>query len=91
MSDFCTRLNTSFSNICERLNRLGETVDNARTRQKEVIELVDQTKNTFEEKNLSVSDKIGDSLKQSKGIKLIFWLIFFYLYLVYAYFVLYLH
>lgn len=48
------------------MNTLGETVDNARTRQKEVIELVDQTKNEFEEKNLNISDKIDDSLKQSK-------------------------
>ncbi|CAH1715591.1 putative leucine-rich repeat-containing protein DDB_G0290503 isoform X2 [Aphis gossypii] len=64
VNDTCTRLNESFANICERLNRLGETVDNARTRQKDVMTLVDQTTSTFQEKILSISDTIDESLKQ---------------------------
>jgi len=64
VNDTCIRLNTSFTNICERLNRLGDTVDNARTRQKEVMTLVDQTTSTFQEKILSISDTLDESLKQ---------------------------
>ncbi|XP_022182336.1 putative leucine-rich repeat-containing protein DDB_G0290503 isoform X2 [Myzus persicae] len=64
VNDTCVRLNTSFTNICERLNRLGDTVDNARTRQKEVMTLVDQTTSTFQEKILSISDTLDESLKQ---------------------------
>ncbi|KAL5233349.1 hypothetical protein ACI65C_000759 [Semiaphis heraclei] len=64
VNDTCIRLNTSFTNICERLNRLSDTVDNARTRQKEVMTLVDQTTSTFQEKILSISDTVDDSLKQ---------------------------
>ncbi|XP_025205575.1 putative leucine-rich repeat-containing protein DDB_G0290503 isoform X2 [Melanaphis sacchari] len=64
VNETCIRLNTSFTNICERLNRLGDTVDNARTRQKDVMTLVDQTTSTFQEKILSISDTIDESLKQ---------------------------
>lgn len=64
VNDTCIRLNTSFTNICERLNRLGDTVDNARTRQKDVMTLVDQTTNTFQEKMLTISDALDESLKQ---------------------------
>lgn len=66
VSDSCVRLNTSFTNICERLNRLGDTVDSARTRQKEVMNLVDQTTNEFQEKILYISDSIDDSLQKGK-------------------------
>ncbi|KAL4131207.1 hypothetical protein QTP88_008548 [Uroleucon formosanum] len=64
VNDTCIRLNTSFTNICERLNRLGDTVDNAKTRQKDVMTLVDQTTNTFQEKMLTISDALDESLKQ---------------------------
>ncbi|KAL5234730.1 hypothetical protein ACI65C_002140 [Semiaphis heraclei] len=64
VNDTCIHLNTSFTNICERLNRLGDSVDNARTRQKEVMTLVDQTTSTFQEKILSISDTVDESLKQ---------------------------
>lgn len=64
MKDTCTRLSTNFSNICDRLNRLSDTIDSARTRQKEVMILVDQTTSTFQEKFLSISDSIDESLKQ---------------------------
>jgi len=64
VNDTCIRLNTSFTNICERLNRLGDTIDNAKTRQKNVMTLVDQTTNTFQEKMLNISDALDDSLKQ---------------------------
>jgi len=64
VNDTCIRLNTSFTNICERLNRLGDTVDNAKTRQKDVMTIVDQTTNTFQEKMLTISDALDESLKQ---------------------------
>lgn len=48
------------------MNRLGDTVDSARTRQKEVMSLVDQTTNTFQEKILCISDSIDDSLQKGK-------------------------
>ncbi|CAI6367878.1 unnamed protein product [Macrosiphum euphorbiae] len=64
VNDTCIRLNTSFTIICERLNRLGDTVDNAKTRQKDVMTLVDQTTNTFQEKMLTISDALDESLKQ---------------------------
>ncbi|XP_003246133.3 putative leucine-rich repeat-containing protein DDB_G0290503 isoform X1 [Acyrthosiphon pisum] len=64
VNDTCIRLNTSFTNICERLNRLGDTVDNAKTRQKDVMTLVDQTTNTFQEKMLTISDALDESLKK---------------------------
>lgn len=66
MSDTCMRLNSSFSNICDRLNRLGESVDNARGRQQDVITLVDQTISSFQVKILTISDNIDESLKQGK-------------------------
>lgn len=39
-------------------------VENARTRQKDVMNLVDQTTITFQEKSMNISDNIEDSLKQ---------------------------
>ncbi|KAL5233440.1 hypothetical protein ACI65C_000850 [Semiaphis heraclei] len=56
VNDTCIRLNTSFTNIYE--------LDNARTRQKEVMTLVDQTTSTFQENFLSISDTVDESLKQ---------------------------
>jgi len=64
VNDTCIRLNASFTNICERLNRLGDTIDNARSRQKDVMIMVDQTTSTFQEKILSISDTVDESLKQ---------------------------
>lgn len=58
------RLNSSFSDICDRLNRLGNTVDSARARQQDIINLVDQTTKTFQEKIRSLLENIDDSLKQ---------------------------
>jgi hypothetical protein len=66
ISDTCISLNTKFTNICERLNRLGDIVDNAKVRQNDVMILVNQTTNTFQQKVLNISDSIDDSLKQSR-------------------------
>lgn len=66
VNDTCMGLNTKFTSICERLNRLGEIVDNAKVRQNDVMNLVDQTTNTFQQKILNISDSIDDSLKQSR-------------------------
>lgn len=57
-------LNTSFTNICAQLNRLRETVDSAKDRQKEVITLVEQTTNLFQGNILSISNSMNDTLNQ---------------------------
>lgn len=63
-SDNYVHLNTNFTNICAQLNRLRETVDSAKNRQKEVTTLVEQTTNLFQEKILNISNCIDDSLNQ---------------------------
>lgn len=67
LSHSCVRLNESFTNIFDRLNKLEDTVNNAKTRQQNVMTLVDQTTNTFQEKIQNISDNIDDSFNQ--GIK----------------------
>lgn len=66
VSDACICLNTNFTKVCERLNRLGDTVDNVKIRQKDVKILVDLTTTTFQEKILNISNGIEDSLKQGR-------------------------
>lgn len=56
----CLQQNTSCINICHHLNKLGDTVDDARTIQKDVMNLLDQTTKIFQEKFLN----IDESLKQ---------------------------
>lgn len=66
MSETCLHFNTSFTNICDRLNRLGVTADNVKTRQKEIKDLVDQTTKKFQDKIVGISESIEKSL--SRGL-----------------------
>ncbi|XP_050422384.1 uncharacterized protein MCAP_0864-like isoform X2 [Adelges cooleyi] len=61
--DTCKQMDTSFTSICNRLNKLGENLDNSKSRQKEIVDLVVQTTNNFQEKLLKVSEDLEDSLK----------------------------
>lgn len=68
VSDTCTRLNTSFTNISENLHRLEGTVDNVNTRRREVMNLVDRTTNSFKKVVLDISNTIDNALKKGKCI-----------------------
>lgn len=46
------------------LNKLSDIVNNDEERQKYVIDLMDSTTNTFQEKILNISHHFDDSLKQ---------------------------
>lgn len=65
VSDTCISLNTNFTGISEHLNRLEDSVKNVKIRQKEIMNIVDQTTKNFQEKICSISDNIDHLLKQS--------------------------
>lgn len=56
--------NSGFTNICDRLNKLGDTVDNVRTIQKDVINLVDHTTKIFQEKFLNFDESLKQGIIQ---------------------------
>lgn len=64
VSNTCDSLGASFTDICERLNRLGDTVDNVVGRQNMVGNLVEQTTQTFQQKIQNILDSIEISSKQ---------------------------
>lgn len=64
LSDICVCQNSGFANICDRLNKLGDSVDNARTVQKDVMNLVDQTTKIFQEKFLNIDESLKQGIIQ---------------------------
>ncbi|XP_050538317.1 myosin heavy chain, clone 203-like isoform X2 [Daktulosphaira vitifoliae] len=61
---------SEFKNASDRLNRHGYDFEAIKSRHKEVISLVDKTKSSFQEKVLSISNSIEDSLKHVNMEKL---------------------